>query len=163
MFRNLAEFNGAWTYESESTLKVLEQLTDASLAQAVVPGGRTLGRLANHLVETLTEMPHRMGLGITEESPAYTHAADIVSNYMRCADQLLAAINAQWTDASLDDTADMYGERWTHRESLGALVMHQAHHRGQMTVLMRQAGLRVPGIYGPSKEEWVQMGVPPQA
>ena len=29
-------------------------------------------------------------------------------------------------------------------------------------VLMRQAGLGVPGIYGPSKEEWATMGMPPQ-
>ncbi len=28
-----------------------------------------------------------------------------------------------------------------------------------MTVLMRQAGLTVPGIYGPSKEEWANLGM----
>jgi uncharacterized damage-inducible protein DinB len=28
-----------------------------------------------------------------------------------------------------------------------------------MTVLMRQAGLKVPGIYGPSREEWVKIGM----
>ncbi|MCU0380081.1 MAG: DinB family protein [Chitinophagaceae bacterium] len=162
MFRNLAEFNGTWTFESEQTLKILEQLTDISLSQSVCPGGRTLGRLANHLIETLTEMPHRLGLGLEEEHPAYTRAADIVVNYMRCSDQLLGAINRHWTDASLDETADMYGEKWTNRFSLGVLVNHQIHHRAQMTVLMRQAGLKVPGIYGPSKEEWEHMGVPAQ-
>ena len=30
-----------------------------------------------------------------------------------------------------------------------------------MTVLMRQAGVPVPGMYGPSKEEWAAMGLPP--
>jgi uncharacterized damage-inducible protein DinB len=30
-----------------------------------------------------------------------------------------------------------------------------------MTVLMRQAGLPVPGLYGPSKEEWAAMGMSP--
>ena len=34
--------------------------------------------------------------------------------------------------------------------------------RGQMTVLMRQAVLAVPGIYGPAEEEWAAMGLPPQ-
>ena len=38
---------------------------------------------------------------------------------------------------------------------LMTLINHQNHHRGQMTVLMRQAGLTVPGVYGPAKEEWV--------
>lgn len=28
-----------------------------------------------------------------------------------------------------------------------------------MTVLMRQAGLTVPGIYGLSKEEWANLGM----
>jgi hypothetical protein len=27
-----------------------------------------------------------------------------------------------------------------------------------MTVLMRQAGLVIPGMYGPAKEEWLAMG-----
>jgi len=36
---------------------------------------------------------------------------------------------------------------------LQTLVVHQIHHRGQMSVLMRQAGLVPPGIYGPTREE----------
>jgi hypothetical protein len=27
-------------------------------------------------------------------------------------------------------------------------------------VLMRQAGLSVPGVYGPAREEWAAMGMP---
>jgi len=41
------------------------------------------------------------------------------------------------------------------------MMMHQSHHRGQMTVLMRQAGLRVPYIYGPAYEDWVEQGLEP--
>ena len=40
------------------------------------------------------------------------------------------------------------------------LVTHQTHHRGQMTVLMRQAGLKVPDVYGPAKEGWATYGMP---
>jgi hypothetical protein len=32
-----------------------------------------------------------------------------------------------------------------------------------MTVLMRQAGLKVPGVYGPAREEWAAYGMPPPA
>lgn len=42
---------------------------------------------------------------------------------------------------------------------LSLFIKHLIHHRGQMTVLMRQAGLKVPGVYGPSKEKWSQMGM----
>jgi uncharacterized damage-inducible protein DinB len=53
----------------------------------------------------------------------------------------------------------MYGEKWKRGVTLTVLVTHQAHHRGQMTVLMRQAGLRVTGVYGPAREEWAGMGM----
>ena len=47
---------------------------------------------------------------------------------------------------------------WTKGQALSVLLVHQIHHRGQMTVLMRQAGLKVPGIYGPALEEWERYG-----
>ena len=56
----------------------------------------------------------------------------------------------------------MYGESWSRGAVLMSLIVHQAHHRGQMTVLMRQAGLRVPGVYGPAKEDWAAMNLPAQ-
>ena len=39
---------------------------------------------------------------------------------------------------------------------------HQTHHRDQMTVLMRLQDIKVPGVYGPSKEEWAQYGMEAQ-
>jgi uncharacterized damage-inducible protein DinB len=55
----------------------------------------------------------------------------------------------------------MYGETWKNGFSLWVLIAHQAHHRAQMIVLMREAGLKVPGVYGPSKEEWESMHMQP--
>jgi uncharacterized damage-inducible protein DinB len=43
------------------------------------------------------------------------------------------------------------------------MLENEIHHRGQMTVLMRQAGLKVPGVYGPAKEDWAAMGMPAPA
>jgi uncharacterized damage-inducible protein DinB len=37
--------------------------------------------------------------------------------------------------------------------------MFQADHRGQMTMLLRQADLVVPGVYGPAREDWPSMGM----
>ena len=71
-------------------------------------------------------------------------------------------IESNWGDQDLVVEDDMYGEMWPRGKSLAALSNHQTHHRGQMTVLMRQAGLEVPGVYGPSKEEWSAYGMPPQ-
>lgn len=55
------------------------------------------------------------------------------------------------------------GVKWQNGASLRFAVMHQAHHRGQMTVLMRQAGLTVPEIYGPTYESWIEKGMEPLA
>lgn len=166
MFRSLDDFARSWSQETDGTLKVLRSLTDASLAQRVVPGGRTLGFLAWHLTCTLAEMGGHAGLtviGPTEKThpdvPA--RAADIATAYEAAASSLAAAVRAQWTDAQAGDLIPMYGEQWPKGLVLSILIAHQTHHRGQMTVLMRQAGVPVPGMYGPSKEEWTAMGLPP--
>ncbi len=165
MFRTIDDFSSAWARESEGTLKILRSLTDASLAQPIVPGGRTLGFLAWHITCTLAEMGGHAGLtviGPTEKThPAPASAADIATTYEAAAASVAAAVSAQWTDAQTSDLIPMYGEQWPKGGMLSALVYHQAHHRGQMTVLMRQAGVPVAGMYGPSKEEWAAMGVPP--
>jgi uncharacterized damage-inducible protein DinB len=162
MITSIHEFINSWQHESAATLKMFSALTDESLKHDVYAGGRTLGRLANHILETLTELPSKLQLGIQEEHPHFDHTADLVANYERCSKQLVDTLQSNWTDADLQKTNPMYGEEWTNAFSLQVLLMHQCHHRGQMTVLMRQAGLKVPGIYGPSKEEWVSYGMTPQ-
>lgn len=165
MFRTIADFAHTWQYEQASTHKVLGALTDASLAQKVSPDGRTLGRLAWHIVETLGEMGTQSGLPVTirhDGAPQPATAAEIAAAYAAGAQALVDAVTATWNDDDLLAEIPMYGERWTRGMSLEALVKHEVHHRGQMTVLMRQAGLRVPGVYGPAREEWVAYGKEPQ-
>jgi len=166
MFRSLDDFSAAWTQEVASTMKVLHSLTDTSMAQPVVPGGRTLGFLAWHVTCTLAELGGHAGLSVdgpTEKThPAVpAHVDAIATQYEQAAGSLLTAVKAAWTDAQLGDLIPMYGEQWPKGLVLSILLNHQTHHRGQMTVLMRQAGVPVPGMYGPSREEWEAMGVPP--
>jgi uncharacterized damage-inducible protein DinB len=68
-------------------------------------------------------------------------------------------VTTPWKDETLQVVDDLYGQKWKRGATLLSLIKHEVHHRGQMTVLMRQAGLKVPGIYGPSKEEWPQYGM----
>ena len=75
---------------------------------------------------------------------------------------MINALENKWTDASLDEEIPMYGQIWKKGNILSSLILHQAHHRGQITVLMRQAGLKVPGVYGPAKEEWAAMNMKAQ-
>jgi uncharacterized damage-inducible protein DinB len=163
MFTTLAAFQAAWAHESTSTQALLDTLTDASLQQPVYPGGRTLGRLAWNIAQTIPEMMGKASLTLTgpgEHEPVPTSAAAIADGYRRASASLVEQLPKQWTDASLAERTEMYGDMWEKGTTLSILIRHEAHHRGQMTVLMRQAGLKVSGVYGPSKEEWGAFGAP---
>lgn len=161
MIRNLEDFLTVWQHESDSTLKVLEALTDMSLQQRVSEDSRTLGTLAWHLVISIDEMIGRTGLEFSatpHETPQPLTAKEMVEAYRQSSNSIVKAIKEQWTNESLLEEQDMYGELWTVATVLQTLIYHQIHHRGQMTILMRQAGLSVPGMYGPSKDEWLAFG-----
>jgi uncharacterized damage-inducible protein DinB len=106
--------------------------------------------------------------GLEIDAPAHDgempHSAkEITAAYEKGAKAVGETIMGNWSDEQLEDELPMYGENWKKGFILQALICHQAHHRGQMTVLMRQAGLKVPGVYGPAKEEWQTMGMPAMA
>ena len=164
MFTTIAEFMQAWTKEAELTLNVLKNLTDRSLSQPVVEGHRTLGRLAWHITTTIPEMMERTGLKLDQikpDAPMPASTRVIEKAYADISNALLEQIKRHWKDETLGVVDDMYSEKWERRFTLTALVQHQIHHRGQMTVLMRQAGLKVPSLYGPAKEDWGQYGMQP--
>jgi uncharacterized damage-inducible protein DinB len=166
MFKSIRSFEENWKHESASTQKLFDALTDESLAQEVTPQDRTLGRIAWHIVTSLHEMISRTGLDF--EAPHHgaslpSSAQVIADSYRNASEAMLEAIHKQWTDESLKEVREMYGEQWPIGLTLSILISHQTHHRGQMTVLMRQAGLPVAGVYGPSRDEWSQMNMEPPA
>ena len=164
MFGMLVHFQKTWAYESSQTSRMLRSLTDASLIQAVTAQDRTLGRIAWHLATTIPEMMGRTGLKIAgphQDAPLPHTAKEIADGYDQLSKSLAEEIARTWNDETLHVQDDMYGEKWDRGYTLFALVTHQTHHRGQMTVLMRQAGLKVPGVYGPAREDWAGMGAPP--
>jgi len=162
MIRTINDFTERWQEESDNTLKIFQNLTDESLQQAS-PGGRSLGRLANHIIETLSELPAKLDLPIKEELCAYTTVEELVTAYKNASGRLIKTVTDNWTNANLEAERNMYGNTWKNGVSLWVLLVHQTHHRSQMTVLMRFAGLQVPGVYGPSKEEWLAWGEMPLA
>ncbi len=165
MYNKIKNFEEAWKYESDSTLKVLDQLTDDSLNNKFNDNVRTPGKIAWHIVTTLGEMVQRTGLkfdATPEDAPIPSSVKEICDEYKRSSDGMLKAVTTGWNDDSLKEDIELYGQTWKKGKVLSVLVNHQIHHRGQLTVLMRMAGLKVPGVYGPAKEEWAQMGMPPQ-
>lgn len=162
MYRRIDDFRAHWQEEVTDTLKVLDAIPDAALPQAVTPEHRDLRRLAAHLATSITGLAAGVGLEVPGpkegDAPAPTMAG-LRAAYATAASGLLEAL-AGWTDADLEKEDLMFGYlTWKRGYTLQALELHQAHHRGQMTVLLRQAGLPVPEFYGPPKEGWAKLGM----
>lgn len=158
MYQSIEQFLQDWAQESESTLSVLRALTDPSLKQAVSDAQpRTLGDLGWHLVTALGGILGAAGLQIDGpdfKRPVPASAADIAESYRSMRDAVADAVRSQWTDAKLSESLLLFGSMsMTYGGVLNLVVRHQIHHRGQMTILIRQAGLVPPGVYGPNEEE----------
>lgn len=162
MYRNINDFINDWALEVESTVKVFSAINDEVSHKKVHPDVRTLMRQAWHLTETLPEMGLKAGLfteNLLEGKPEPENMASLIEIYKNYANQLVKAAHSKWTDSVLEETIEMYGDSWTKGKTLQVFILHQAHHRGQITVVMRLLGLAVPGVYGPSKEDWMSYGM----
>ena len=157
MYRKTEDFISEWKYESEATLNVFSNISNDALNKKDHEDVRSIARLAWHITITLSEMMNKAGLNVSgpdEHSEPPSEIKTIMAEYERSAASVSEQVRKQWTDASLLEEKNLYGENWKNGATLGILIRHQTHHRGQLTVLMRQAGLKVPGVYGPAKEEW---------
>ncbi|HCV41990.1 MAG TPA: hypothetical protein DGH68_00790 [Bacteroidetes bacterium] len=164
MIHTIKDFEHLWSRELETTQKVFKHLTDKSLTHEFSPSVRNLGRLAWHITTTIPEMMEKTGLtiaGVKHDDPVPSSAKAIFKAYGDAAISLLEQVKSKWTDATLEVEDEMYGEKWKRSFSLMGLIHHEIHHRGEMIILMRLAGLAVPGIYGPTREEWAQYGMEP--
>jgi uncharacterized damage-inducible protein DinB len=160
MYTTIQEFVQEWDQEMGSTQKVMDALTDQSLGQAVSSDDRTLGRIAWHLVTSTPGMLKEFGVHTEEISGGVPSSAkEIADRFRRVTSSSADAVEKQWTDASLSEMVNVFGMSMPKAATLALLIKHIIHHRGQMTVLMRQAGLKVPGVYGPAREEWSLMGM----
>jgi uncharacterized damage-inducible protein DinB len=162
MYVTIADFIKEWNKESLLTQKVLDGLTDESLKQKVYPEGRTLGRIAWHLTTNIPSYLAKFGLkieGVENGDNVPTSAKVIAETFKNVSSDAAKVINEQWTDESLKQIQEAFGRQESNASILMGLIKHIVHHRGQVTVLMRQAGIKPFGVYGPPKEDWIHLGV----
>ena len=157
MIRKIEDFLSEWKYESESTRKLFSLITNEVLHKKNHEHVRSMAFLAWHITITISEMMNKAGIPVSgpdEHSKPPATIEEIISVYEQSSASLVKELQKNWTDANLTEDKEMYGDTWKKGTVLSVLIKHQVHHRGQLTVLMRQAGLSVCGIYGPTKEEW---------
>ncbi|MBK6610659.1 MAG: DinB family protein [Sphingobacteriales bacterium] len=163
MYKSIANFADSWAFEQKATMQVLQNLTNETLTLKPNENIRTIKDLAWHIALTpldiLAEMgtPNILSEGYTP--PQETTVQEILDGYNTRAQATLEAVKTNYTDADLNRKINMYGEEWTIGQTLNMMIMHQTHHRGQLTVIMRLHGLKVTGVYGPAKEEWAAMNM----
>jgi uncharacterized damage-inducible protein DinB len=156
MYTSVAEFVEDWGREGANSLKVLRALTDVSLPQRSDPAANTLGTIAWHMVLMVGALGSADGLEVTApqrgtEQPA---SASLIADAFETAARTMGEhASKKLTDGQLASEISLWGRTMTIAAAFQSLVRHLIHHRGQMTVLMREAGLIVPGVYGPSREE----------
>ncbi|WP_163970320.1 DinB family protein [Oceanobacillus halotolerans] len=156
MYRTKADFLTDWSTAAEGTIQVMDSLTDNTLDQAIVEGHSTLGWLGWHLAMSLAFFGGQAGLNIKpagDPENVPNQANTIKDAYKTMAEELKQEAEQSLTDEKMTETVDFLGNEVPRGAVLRSLVDHQTHHRGQMTVLLRQAGLPVPGVMGPTKEQ----------
>ena len=164
MYRTILDFIDEWKMEVPHTLKMIAGIEDYSGNERVHPEVRTLREIAWHITKDLSLAAFRTGLIAQNELgiiPSPSTISLIATTFREYSQLMEDLINATWTDRNLGERVAIYGQMDAKGRILHRLIKHQVHHRGQMTVLMRFLGLRVPGTYGPAKEDWSRVGMIP--
>ncbi|WP_188206988.1 DinB family protein [Alkalibacillus aidingensis] len=156
MYRTVSDFVADWSQALEGTTMVFEAMTDEQLDQAIVEGHSSLGWLGWHLATSPVFFASVVGIKLeTNANPEKVpnQASQIVDTYKQVANELKEKVEQELTDEQLEEKVEGFGTQLPRGAVLRTLIDHQTHHRGQMTVLLRQAGLPVPGVMGPTKED----------
>ena len=155
MYRTTEDFINDWSQSAASTLEVIRAISDDKADVGIVEGHNSLGWLAWH-VTTAPELFGNMLAGLGLEVKLDPHAqpatvAEIAAAYEKVMAEVTTKASAL-TDADLlAEVKGFYGPA-SRGAILRKMIDHQTHHVGQMTVLLRQAGLVVPPVMGPTKE-----------
>jgi uncharacterized damage-inducible protein DinB len=163
MYTSIQQFVKSFSEEQKITLSLFKAITNDSLTLKVNDDVRSLQRLVWHILITHGEMLGKAGLTINcpdEHELPIQDISKLCEWYEISSMSVLEEVQKKWTDDDLTILIDIYGERWTQGDVLSALIKHEIHHRGQLSILMRLNHIKVPSIYGPSKEDWATYNLP---
>jgi uncharacterized damage-inducible protein DinB len=148
--------------EARTTRRVLERVPNEQLGWKPHKKARTLGELALHVamvpgaVAELATQPQIQAPSFIDPSP--NHASELVPTLDESIIKAKRAL-AGMSDATLTATWRMLrGEqeimaipRMAFLRSI--MLNHWYHHRGQLTMYLRELNVPIPSIYGPSADE----------
>ena len=154
MYRVAEDFVQEWANASKGALKVMQAIPNDKMDVAIVEGHNSLGWLSWHLVAVAGAFGQFAGLQIPAPGPDMKQPetmADITEMYEKVIEAYKKEA-ATLTEAELVEDVPAFGGTMKRGALLRMVITHQTHHVGQMTVLLRQSGLTVPPVMGPTKE-----------
>ena len=163
MYNFIESFIKDFEHEKKSTLKYFNTINDDKLEITFHENIRTIGWLSWHIVVTISEMLNHAGLNVMgpkDENLQPSSMSEMIDQYNKSCESAIHEIKNNWNDSQLNDDVTMYGQTWKKGVVLSALLFHQTHHRGQLSILMRLSEVVVPGVIGPAKQEWAAWGMP---
>ena len=139
MINSVNEYIKKYKEESGKTLNLLKCITDESMSQSITDGHRDIGRISWNIAQTIPEMMAYAGLsfgGYVHNAPVPSSAAEIQDAYVKFSSEFFDKLSGEWDDAKLDEIADFYGEKWTLRGAVTGLLLHEIHHRGELSLIL---------------------------
>jgi uncharacterized damage-inducible protein DinB len=148
--------------EAQTTRRVLERVPDDRLTWKPHEKSMSLGQLALHIATmpgAIAELSRQSPFPVPEFiQPSAASAAELVPTL----EQSVAKAKEILRGMDEAELSKMWrvvdGDREVMALPVGALLRsimlnHWYHHRGQLSVYLRQIGVPVPSIYGPSADE----------
>ncbi len=148
--------------EAGATRRLLERVPEEKMSWKPAPKSMTLGQLALHLATTPGGVAQMATVDVFErpsfEQPEAKSRQELLDAFDGGLQQAKSILN-EMDDARLMST-------WTFQRDgkpvmqvprIGILRMimlnHSYHHRGQLTVYLRELGVPLPSVYGPTADE----------
>jgi uncharacterized damage-inducible protein DinB len=148
--------------EAQTTRRVLERVPNDRLAWKPHDKSMSLGQLAMHVAVipgAIAELSQQSPFQLPEfVQPSATSSAELIPALDESVKKAVGILR-RMDDAALGKTwRAVDGDREVMAVPVGAVLRtimlnHWYHHRGQLSVYLRQVGVAVPSIYGPSADE----------
>lgn len=160
----IQEFLPEFDREMASTRRVLERVPADRLAWKPHPKSRSLGELATHVAELsrwgvrLQKDSFQVG---SEAAPSMKSAADFVARFdanVKESRERLAGMGDDRFEGEftvLKPDGEVFFKLPRRAVLRSVLLSHLIHHRGQLTVYLRQNDVPLPTLYGPTADEGI--------
>lgn len=148
-------------HEQKTTRRVIEAVPADKSGYRPDPVSKTAFELAWHLASSECFFLNAVAAGKFDRGGSMPEniktPADILKWYDENSAKATAAVSALKGDA-LTKNIDFAGLfNFPAVAYLGLMSNHSVHHRGQLSTYLRPMGAKVPGIYGPSADEPIEI------